>query len=68
MSPKSSAGPTFGGVHAVVIGSSMAGLVAARTLADHFARVTIIERDRISSITTSRKVVPQGNHAHPLLP
>jgi flavin-dependent dehydrogenase len=35
--------------HAVVIGSSIAGLTLARVLADHFARVTIIERDRSES-------------------
>jgi integrase len=33
--------------HAVVIGGSVAGLLAARVLADHFARVTVIERDRL---------------------
>ena len=32
--------------HAVVIGGSMAGLLAARVLSDHFERVTIVERDR----------------------
>ena len=32
--------------HAIVIGASVAGLVSARALADHFARVTVIERDR----------------------
>jgi phytoene dehydrogenase-like protein len=31
------------GAHAVVIGGSMAGLLAARVLADHFDRVTILE-------------------------
>jgi ribulose 1,5-bisphosphate synthetase/thiazole synthase len=35
-----------GGSHAVIIGGSMAGLLAGRILADHFDRVTIIERDR----------------------
>ena len=32
--------------HAVVIGGSMAGILAARVLADHFETVTLIERDR----------------------
>ena len=31
--------------HAVVIGGSIAGLLAARVLADHFDKVTIVERD-----------------------
>lgn len=34
------------GMHALVIGGSMAGLLAARVLANHFDRVTIVERDR----------------------
>ena len=31
--------------HAVVLGGSLAGLLAARVLADHFGHVTLIERD-----------------------
>jgi len=31
--------------HAVVLGGSLAGLLAARVLADHFEEVTLIERD-----------------------
>ncbi|MGH9692523.1 MAG: hypothetical protein ACRD5Z_00170 [Bryobacteraceae bacterium] len=31
--------------HAVVMGGSLGGLMAARVLSDHFARVTILERD-----------------------
>ncbi len=32
--------------HAIVIGGSIAGLLVARVLADHFDRVTVVERDR----------------------
>ena len=53
--------------HAVVLGASMAGLATARALHNHFARVTVIERDVLNS-TDARKGVPQGNHAHGLLP
>lgn len=53
--------------HAVVIGGSMAGLMAARVLADHFDHVTIIERDRLPDGPLSRKGVPQAFHAHTLL-
>lgn len=53
--------------HAVVVGGSMAGLLAARVLADHFARVTIIERDRLPSEPSARKGVPQARHAHQIL-
>src|SRR5215470_14440423 len=31
--------------HALVVGGSIAGLLAARVLSDHFAQVTIVERD-----------------------
>ncbi len=55
------------GTHAIVIGGSMAGLLAARALADHFTRVTIVERDSILGTPEPRKGVPQGNHVHALL-
>ena len=32
--------------HAVVVGGSLAGMLAARVLSDHFARVTLLERGR----------------------
>jgi 2-polyprenyl-6-methoxyphenol hydroxylase-like FAD-dependent oxidoreductase len=57
--------PDNGG--AVVIGASMAGLLAARVLADRFDRVTIIDRDDLPDGADSRKGVPQGRHAHGLL-
>jgi 2-polyprenyl-6-methoxyphenol hydroxylase-like FAD-dependent oxidoreductase len=53
--------------HAVVIGASMAGLLAARVLSDHFEQVTIIERDLFSEQVEPRKGVPQGRHVHILL-
>ena len=53
--------------HAIVIGGSMAGLLAARVLSDHFERVTIIERDRWIDDVEPRKGVPQGRHVHGLL-
>lgn len=52
---------------AVVIGSSMAGLVSARVLADYFDHVTVIERDPEPTPDAPRRGVPQGNHAHLLL-
>jgi len=33
------------GQHAVVIGGSLAGLMTARVLSDHFDAVTVLERD-----------------------
>jgi 2-polyprenyl-6-methoxyphenol hydroxylase-like FAD-dependent oxidoreductase len=53
--------------HAIVIGGSMAGLLAARVLSEHFERVMIIERDRLNDDVQPRKGVPQGQHVHTLL-
>jgi 2-polyprenyl-6-methoxyphenol hydroxylase-like FAD-dependent oxidoreductase len=55
------------GDHAVVVGAGMAGLVAARVLADHFTRVTVIERDRLPAGPTPRAGTPQSRHIHILL-
>ena len=56
------------GDHAVVLGASMGGLLAARVLADAYRRVTIVERDPLPESGLDRKGVPQGRHAHVLLP
>src|SRR5690242_10980168 len=53
--------------HAVVLGASMAGLAAARVLADHFERVTVIERDHLPAEPVPRTGTPQGRHIHILL-
>jgi 2-polyprenyl-6-methoxyphenol hydroxylase-like FAD-dependent oxidoreductase len=55
------------GESAVVIGASMAGLCAARVLADRFDRVTVLDRDRLPDGPTWRQQVPQGRHPHLLL-
>ncbi|MGD8793254.1 MAG: FAD-dependent oxidoreductase, partial [Anaerolineae bacterium] len=55
------------GKTAVVIGASMAGLLAARALADHFDQVTLLERDRFPAPGENRRGVPQGKHTHVLL-
>ena len=53
--------------HAVVIGSSLAGLFAARVLSDHFEQVTILERDPVHDLPETRKGQPQTVHLHGLL-
>jgi 2-polyprenyl-6-methoxyphenol hydroxylase-like FAD-dependent oxidoreductase len=55
------------GDHAVVPGASLAGLLAARVLADAYERVTIVERDPLPTAAAHRRGVPQGRHAHVLL-
>lgn len=54
--------------HAVVIGAGMAGLLAARVLADHVEQVTLVERDTLPDSAQSRKCVPQSRMLHALLP
>jgi 2-polyprenyl-6-methoxyphenol hydroxylase-like FAD-dependent oxidoreductase len=55
------------GENAVVIGGSLAGMMTARVLADHFESVTVLERDHIESRPALHKSIPQGNHVHGLL-
>ncbi len=54
--------------HAIVIGSSFAGLTAARVLSDYFTKVTVIDRDGSPDPTEFRRGTPQTRHAHRLLP
>jgi hypothetical protein len=55
------------GKRAVVLGGSMAGLLAARVLADAYAEVVVVDRDTLSGVSDARRGVPQGRHAHALL-
>ena len=52
---------------AVVIGGSLAGLLAARVLADRFDEVVVVERDTYPDEPEPRKGVPQSRHLHILL-
>ncbi len=53
------------GLHAVVIGGSVAGTLAVHVLARHVDRVTLVERDVLPDEPTFRRGVPQAyqNHA-----
>src|ERR1700681_3194327 len=55
------------GEHAVVLGASMGGLLAARVLADFYGMVTVFERDVLPHDPANRRGVPQGRHVHALL-
>lgn len=55
------------GERAVVIGGSMAGLLAARVLSDGFETVTVIDRDPLPDELGRRDGVPQSPHPHVLL-
>ena len=59
---------------AVVVGASMAGLLAARILSEHVDHVEIVERDHLDdlhhvgdTVAAAVRGVPQGRHAHALL-
>ena len=56
------------GEHAVVLGASMGGLLAARVLSDFYRTVTVVERDVLPVTSDQRRGVPQGRHAHALWP
>lgn len=55
------------GGHAVVLGASMGGLLAARVLADFYDRVTVVERDTLPVGPVNRRGVPQGRLIHAVL-
>ncbi|MEV1317435.1 FAD-dependent oxidoreductase [Micromonospora arborensis] len=52
---------------AIVLGGSVAGLLAARVLSDYADSVVIIDRDA-PQVTGARPGVPQGTQLHALLP
>lgn len=56
--------------HAIVIGGGFGGLLAAKALSKHFEKVTVVERDPETATGTlsGRDGVPQGSHAHLLIP
>jgi 2-polyprenyl-6-methoxyphenol hydroxylase-like FAD-dependent oxidoreductase len=53
---------------AIVIGGSVAGLLAARVLSEHAESVVVVERDTLSPDARDRPGVPQGFQVHTLLP
>ena len=52
--------------HAIVLGAGIAGLLAARVLADHYQHVTVLERDTLAG-AAPRRGVPQARHLHGLM-
>ncbi|MFJ3302104.1 FAD-dependent oxidoreductase [Streptomyces sp. NPDC086549] len=51
---------------AVVLGGSLAGLLAARALASFADRVVVVERDALPAGPEPRKGLPQARHVHQL--
>ena len=52
---------------AVVIGAGIAGLVAARVLAERFDQVVVVDRDHLPDSAQPRRGVPQGRAPHTVL-
>lgn len=52
---------------AVVLGASMAGLLAARVLSEYFDEVVLLERDKLPAGAAARKGTPHAVHPHGLL-
>ncbi|MER5268201.1 2-polyprenyl-6-methoxyphenol hydroxylase-like oxidoreductase [Actinosynnema sp. NPDC002837] len=53
--------------HAVVLGASMGGLLAARALVGFYDRITVVDRDPLTEDAVHRKGVPQAKHFHTIL-
>ena len=54
--------------HAIVLGGSAAGLLAAGVLAHHAEHVTLVDRDDLPDAALHRKGTPQSRHANNLHP
>ncbi|MED7950945.1 NAD(P)/FAD-dependent oxidoreductase [Streptomyces sp. BE303] len=51
---------------AVIVGAGIAGLLAARVLADHYPDVVVLDRDRLPATPANRRGTPQDRHVHAL--
>jgi 2-polyprenyl-6-methoxyphenol hydroxylase-like FAD-dependent oxidoreductase len=67
VSDKPAAGPRAELGTAIVLGGSVAGMLAARVLAEHAEAVLIIERDVMTEGVGGRHGVPQSSQVHALL-
>ena len=52
--------------HAIVMGGGFAGLIITHLVAQHFNKVTLIERDTLT-MESSRPGIPQASHLHVLM-
>lgn len=53
--------------HAVVLGGSMTGILAARVLAESFQDVVVVDRDALLGVREVRRGVPHARHSHAVL-
>ncbi|NEA33585.1 FAD-dependent monooxygenase [Streptomyces sp. SID13031] len=52
---------------AVVLGGSLAGLLAANVLSEVYSEVLVVDRDELTGVMGPRRGVPHGRHAHGLV-
>ncbi|RLK09661.1 2-polyprenyl-6-methoxyphenol hydroxylase-like FAD-dependent oxidoreductase [Micromonospora sp. M71_S20] len=52
---------------AVVLGGSLAGLLAANVLSEVYPEVLVVDRDELAGVEGPRRGVPHGRHAHGLV-
>jgi 2-polyprenyl-6-methoxyphenol hydroxylase-like FAD-dependent oxidoreductase len=52
---------------AIVLGGSLAGLLAANVLAEVYPEVLVVDRDELAGVAGPRRGVPHGRHAHGLV-
>ncbi|MFD0587195.1 NAD(P)/FAD-dependent oxidoreductase [Paenibacillus sp. GCM10027627] len=55
------------GTRALIMGGSMAGLLAAKVLSNHYEEVIIVEKDELPSGPVNRPGTPQAYHPHRVL-
>ncbi|WP_063794009.1 FAD-dependent oxidoreductase [Streptomyces graminilatus] len=53
--------------HAIVLGGSLGGILAARVLSESYDKVTVFDRDVLPTEAVNRKGIPHGAHPHGLL-
>lgn len=53
--------------HLVILGGSLAGLMAAQALLPYFEQITLVEKDELSNPMAVRAGAPQSFHVHLLL-
>ncbi|WP_018908142.1 FAD-dependent oxidoreductase [Salinispora arenicola] len=51
---------------AIVLGGSLAGILAARVLAESYASVLVVDRDKVVGVNAPRRGAPHTVHAHGL--
>ncbi|CAG7634477.1 FAD-binding monooxygenase [Rhodococcus opacus] len=55
------------GDRAIVVGASIAGLLAARVLSEAYAQVMVVDHDHLPGAAAPRRCVPQARHTHVLI-